>query len=119
MGLRMRENPGVAAGAAQLRKALADPVPCVQIAAAEALANFGAKSDFRPSLDVLIQNASPKNTNSIVAIAALNAIDSLGASAAVAANEISALPPKGNSPNGRFDGYAGRLLNDIQPNLKP
>lgn len=119
LGLRMRENAGVAAGAAQLRKALADPVPCVQIAAAEALANFGAKSDFRRSLDVLIQNASPKNTNSIVAIAALNAIDSLGAEVAIAADEISKLPPKGNSPNGRFDGYAGRLLDDIQPNLKP
>lgn len=119
MGLLMRERAGVAAGAAELRRALNDPVPCVQIAAAQALTQFGDDADFRPSLDVLIHLASPQETNAIVAIAALNAIDALGDRAAVAADAIRKLPAKGNSPDGRFDGYAGRLLKNIQFNLKP
>ena len=77
---------------AALTRALADESPYVRIPAAEALAKFGSEADVSAALSALISMADCRKTNLDVALAALNAIDALGKTAAPLKEQIAALP---------------------------
>jgi uncharacterized sulfatase len=117
MGLLMRKRDGVVAELKGLRPLLTDSAPCVRIAAAEALARYGEKSDFESSLKVLLELAAPQDNGPIVPIAALNAIDALGPAASPAKETLATMKAVGNKPAGRYTEYAGRLLKDINAKL--
>jgi uncharacterized sulfatase len=108
MGMLMR---GTAAPA--LRKALADASPSVRIAAAEALGRYGGVADLAPALETLIELANLTKNRQWVALAALNAIDSLGAKAAPLAARLKALPTQRADTPKRLAEYVPRLLEDI------
>jgi HEAT repeat protein len=87
--------------------------PNVRIAAAEALAHCGEKSDYDKSLAVLLDASSPGENGAIVPIAALNALDRLGLPSKATAEKLATFPLTGKSPHARYADYAGRLLKDL------
>jgi arylsulfatase A-like enzyme len=113
MGILMRGPAAVSMTAPALRKALADGSPSVRIAAAEALGRYGAAADLAPALEALIELANLGKNRQWVALAALNAIDSLGAKAAPLAARIKALPRQRPDTPKRLAEYVPRLLEDI------
>lgn len=76
LGLLMRGKES-----ASLRGLLKDESKPVRIIAAEALATFGARDDLEPALKVLVELAEPKKNTIYNSLAALNALDRLGAKA--------------------------------------
>lgn len=117
LGLLIRGDKAVASNLPKLRLLQKDDAPAVRIAAAETLARYGAKADFTPALNLLVELASPQKQGAVIPIAALNAIDALGTAAAPASDELAALPAKSQPPQGRYGEYAGRLLEKIRADL--
>ena len=114
MGALMRGPEEVAKLRPALQKSLGDSSPHVRIAAAEALGRYGLAGDIATVMPLLVKLANSTETNSYVAIHALNAIDSLGKKAAPWKAEIAALPstdPK--SPTRVNSEYAKRLLEGL------
>jgi uncharacterized sulfatase len=116
LGFLMRGQPAVASGSAVLKTALADESPFVRIVAAEALARYGAAADHDGALQVLVDLAPPEKHGVFVSMAALNAIESIGPTAAIA-EIVRKMDPKGPSPDGRFDSYVPRLIANITEQL--
>jgi arylsulfatase A-like enzyme len=81
LGLVMRGPEAVSDNLAAVRAAQQDSSPSVRIVAAEALAAYGRKDDFEPALETLLRLAHPKKNSVYISMAALNAIDRLGAKA--------------------------------------
>jgi arylsulfatase A-like enzyme len=113
MGLLIRGQSGLDAGAAQLRKALADPSPSVRIIAAQALGKYGSSEDLSRSLDVLITLAALDRNGVYLSMLALNAIDDLGTKAAGRVEAIRALPRRDSSVDPRLADNVDRLLAKI------
>jgi arylsulfatase A-like enzyme len=113
MGLLIRGQSGLDAGAAQLRKALADPSPSVRIIAAQALGKYGSSEDLSRSLDVLITLAALDRNGVYLSMLALNAIDDLGTKAAGRVEAIRALPRRDTSVDPRLADNVNRLLAKI------
>jgi uncharacterized sulfatase len=115
LGFHMQGKAGVTRGAAALRKALADSSPYVRIVAAEALATHGDSADLAPSLAVLSEYAAPAKHGVFASMAALSAIEALGAKADSLREMVRGIDPQGGSPNNRFDSYVPRLIANIAP----
>lgn len=114
LGLLMRGETGVRAGADEWKRALADPSPYVQVVAAEALARHGAAAEREEGLRLLERRAREHSKNVFGAIDALNALDNLGdAGAAVKASLRSRFRP-GKPPHPRYADYVPRLLAPIE-----
>ncbi|MCF7764719.1 MAG: sulfatase-like hydrolase/transferase [Verrucomicrobia bacterium] len=113
LGLLMRGNPGVNASRSELTAALDDSSPYVRITAAEALGRYGNPTDLPKALEILGNLGSPGKHNVFVSMAALNALDALGAKAAPLADTIASFPQEGVSPDARFNSYVPRLLEDL------
>ncbi|MEM9282652.1 MAG: sulfatase-like hydrolase/transferase [Verrucomicrobiota bacterium] len=113
LGLMMRGEDGVKAGHSELKKALSDENAFVRVAAAEALARYGAADDLQPALDVLITDSNAQSAGNFEAMAALNSIDVLDEKAAPLAPQIAALPHKSDNAKKRTDGYVGNLLKQL------
>ena len=58
------------------------------------------------------------NLDVFVAMAALNALEALGARATTVADAIQMLPSKGKVPDARYAPYVSRLLQDLRAGLK-
>ena len=114
LGLTMRGEPAVAEALAELHKALADDSAEVRIAAANAIAHFGPEDLRTETLLVLLQHADWSKNDVFTAMAALNSLDSLGQKAAPVAAAVVKLPTKGSSPDGRYDSYVPRLVEELQ-----
>lgn len=114
LGLLMRGQAAVKVAHDDLQTALQDRSPYVRIPAAQALAQFGTETDFPAALDLLVAHADWAKNDLFVALAALTAIDALGAKAAPCAAALKTLPAKGPSPHGRYSGYVPRLLDDLR-----
>ena len=82
LGLRMREEQGVASARGALRSALQDSSPYVRIAAADALATYGNDQDRRRALELLGAEADPSGEDGFASSAALFVIDGLAEKAA-------------------------------------
>lgn len=117
LGLLMREQSGVAPNRVELIAALEDSSPYVRIVAAEALGRYGHETDLKTALDTLVTLGPLDKNGAFVSMAALNAIDSLGAKAVPIADAVAAFPDKGNFPHGRYSSYIPRLLEDIRGRL--
>jgi len=116
IGILNRGEKAVAASIAELDAACKDSSGYVQVAAGYALGKHGDAAAQRRGVDTLVEVAPWRGDTSVfVSLAAVNAIDKLDAKAAHALEEIRALPRGGGkSPNGRFNGYVGRVLDKIQ-----
>ena len=115
IGILNRGRKAVASSTAELKAALKDDSKYVQIAGAYALGKYGDKSDQRTGVDHLVKIGPWKDGEPVfVSMAALNAIDKLDKKAAHAVDAIKAFPGNlnggGTSPDGRYNGYVGRLL---------
>jgi uncharacterized sulfatase len=95
-----------------------DESPSVRIAAAEALAAHGSPEDVRRGWNVLVGAADARLNDYLVAVAALNAIDTLGAGASRGA-ELAALPRMVPGVNPRMNDYIDRLLKHIRAEPRP
>lgn len=113
MGLLMRGAAAVSAAGPALRQALADSSPSVRIAAAEALGRYGAATDLAPALETLIELANLAKNRQWVALAALNAIDALGAKAAPLSARLKTLPTERADIPKRLAEYVPRLTEDL------
>lgn len=112
LGAQMRGSASVEALRAELTRLLDDSSVSVRIAAAEALGRFGNDDDLRRSLETLKQCADPTKTSAYASIAALNAMDALGAKAAPLAGFLKTMPTKDPKAVGRAHGYVSRLVED-------
>lgn len=113
MGIRMRGADGVKAAHDELVKATKDSSTYVQVVANWALAKDGSDADRAAALPALVDLANWSQHNVFTSMSALNAIGDLGDKAKPIAEQLKKLPAKGESPDGRFSGYVGRLLADL------
>jgi uncharacterized sulfatase len=113
MGALVRGAPAVAGLHDELVHALADPSPSVRIAAAEALAAHGSSDDLARALQTLQHDADPTKTSAYAAIAAMNAIDRLGAKAAPLLEFVRTMPTKDPHAVARGNEYVGRLRQSV------
>jgi uncharacterized sulfatase len=118
IGLLSCGEKGVAAGQAQLRRALADKSPAVACIAAEALARFGDANDAEHALKKLLQLADASKNSIFTAMLALNALDHAGDRAKPHAAAIAALPRKAKVTPPRMGNYLLRLIEKTTSDLK-
>lgn len=117
LGLLIRGQPGFDASKDALRAALDDSSPDVRIVAAEMLGQYGTPDDLERSLARLIQLGDWSHNDVFTVLAALNALDSLGARVEPQAAAIRALPETGTAPDPRYASYVPRLLEEIRSRL--
>lgn len=107
-------NQGAAAvevTAAALRNALNDEAPNVRILAAEALARYGAASDLKPAVEVLLKEADVVKGDVFLAIAALNSLTEIGGEKLKPYRErIAGLPKENLKLPERLRSYVPRLV---------
>lgn len=113
MGILMRGKDGVDAARTELTNAQRDSSTYVQVVANWALAKYGGDYDRSAALPALVGLANWSQHDVFTSMSALNALGDLGDKAKPVADQIKALPAKGESPDGRFSGYVGRLLADL------
>jgi len=113
LGILMRGKPAAEATAEELRQALADASPCVRVVAAQTLAQFGGDADLQPALKVLLTLADLHQNGIFTSMAALNALDALGAKAASVKDAVKSLPTSDASINARMSEYIPRLVEHI------
>ena len=118
LGVLMRGQPAVASARAELQGAFRDSSTDVRIAAAQALGQFGTEADLKEVLPHLADQADWQKHTVFSALAALNSLDALEAKAAPLAATIQSLPKTGPSPNGRYNSYVPRLVEDLQAKFK-
>jgi uncharacterized sulfatase len=114
----MRGEDGSRQGAAVLEKALSDDSINVRIAAAQALAQYGDAASLPKALATLESLAAPEANGVLTSMAALAAIEALGSKAASLHAKIAAMKPDGQSPDGRYNSYVPRLMENIVPRTK-
>ena len=117
MGLLMREKRGVAAGQAELRKALNDQSPAVACIAAEALGRYGKGKDVTLAAETLLKYGDGSKNDVFTAMLALNALDYMDDRAAKYAGQIKALPNSATVTPGRMGAYIRNLLGKINSDL--
>lgn len=113
MGYLMRGRAGVEAGKTQLTSALKDDSKFVRIAAAQALAEFGAPSDGTAALSTLRELVPSDKNDVFVQIYALSSIDALGKKAAPLADVVRTIQPQEETPDNRYNSYSPRLVEHI------
>ncbi len=97
---------------------LADQSPSVRIVAAEALGLYGGDADLQAALEVLLLSADLSRRPLYEVVAALNAIDYLGDSAADARERLEQLPREHPGAPPPFANYVPRLLEKILADLE-
>ncbi|MFN0079335.1 MAG: sulfatase-like hydrolase/transferase [Prosthecobacter sp.] len=113
MGVLMRGKDGLTAAHGEMVKAANDSSTYVAVAANWALAKHGSEAERAIALPELVKLANWSQHNVFTAMSALNAIGDLGDKAKPIAEQLKALPAKGESPDARFAGYVARLLADL------
>jgi uncharacterized sulfatase len=113
MGILMRGGDGVSAAHDEIAQAVKDTSTYVQVVAHWALAKYGSADERSAALPALVGLANWSQHDVFTSMSALNAIGDLGDKAQPIAAQLKALPAKGESPDGRFNGYISRLLADL------
>ena len=118
-GVLIRGAAAVKRARAPLAQALQDPSPSVQIAAAEALGRYGDEpNDVSTAMTLLLKLANCVDTNSYIAMLALNAITALGDKAKPYKEQIVALPVvDAKSPARVNQEYVKNLINRFSSTL--
>lgn len=113
LGLLQRGAATVQAQESTLRTALQDASPHVRVVAAQALAQHGSGAAATAGRDALRELAPPDKNGFFVALAALNAISTLGPRADDLRDFAARLSPTTTTPHDRYDSYLGRLIQDL------
>jgi uncharacterized sulfatase len=114
MGILMRGGDGVSAAHDEITHAAKDTSTYVQVVANWSLAKYGSDAERAAALPALVGLANWSQHDVFTSMSALNAISDLGDKAQPIAEQIKALPAKGESPDPRFNGYVSRLLADLK-----
>lgn len=118
LGLHMRGAEVVKQNIDVLKKGLSDESANVRIASAQALGMYEDAAVLTQALETLGKLAPPETNGVLTSMAALAAIEALGAKAAPLHAAIRAMNPKGASPDERFESYVPRLIQNICPGVK-
>ncbi|MDP6445922.1 MAG: sulfatase, partial [Pirellulaceae bacterium] len=120
VGILNRGAGAVKSEAPLLSTAMEDQSPYVRVAAAYALGKYGDASRRKRAVETLLAAAAWESERSVFEpMAALNALDKLDAKAAYALPRIKKLPRGGgSSPDRRYNGYVGRLLQKTVADLE-
>lgn len=113
LGLLMRGSNTVNSTRAELRAALGDESPSVQIIAAWALARFGTADESETALAVLARLAPPDRNGVFVSLEALAAIEGLGKKAQLLWPALRAMPRQDPKATPRTAGYVDRFLEHL------
>ncbi|MEX2577734.1 MAG: sulfatase-like hydrolase/transferase [Verrucomicrobiales bacterium] len=114
LGHLMRGADAVTEHEPRLLRALReDDSPHVRVAAAEALGKHGDDESRAAALETLAILAPPRDNGVFVSMAALAAIEALGDRADYLHPLVAEIDPKGPSPDGRYDSYVPRLIQNI------
>ncbi len=113
IGFQMRGGAAVSGDLPLLRRALADASPLVRIVAAETLGTYGPAADLAPALAVLGELAAPDKNGVFTSVAALTAIEALGAKAAPLHAQLREIKADAGAPHPRFAPYVPRLIANI------
>jgi uncharacterized sulfatase len=118
-GVLIRGAAAVKRARPLLVQALDDPSPSVQIAAAEALGSYGEEpNDVPTAMTLLLKLANCVDTNSYIAILALNAMTALGDKAKPYKEQIVALPVVDSKSPARVNQeYVKNLVNRFRNTL--
>lgn len=81
IGLQARGKKVVTKHVTAIGKLLLDKSPSVRVVAAETLVTDGAQEKHKETLELLLEHAAPKGNSVYIRLAALNALDRLGAKA--------------------------------------
>lgn len=118
MGLLMRGGKAVTAHAEGLKKALQDDSAPVRIAAAEALARFGAAEELNASMEALVPLCHPVDSGAYASVEALNAVEAIGERAKPWIGKILAMPDEDpNAPQRARSEYIRRMRQMLQKRL--
>ncbi|MEI6645659.1 MAG: sulfatase-like hydrolase/transferase [bacterium] len=112
-GILLRGQAAVDASKGELTAALNDVSASVRVAAAEALGRYGDATDLQRSLAILKAAADPTRTSAYVGIAAMNALDALGAKAAPLLDTIRTMSTRDPNASSRVNQYMGQLKTDF------
>jgi hypothetical protein len=82
---------------------------------AQALAEHGPAAVREQAVKTLASLAAPAQNGVLVSMSALAAIEALGEKAASIHQAIAAMKPSGPSPDGRYNSYVPRLIQNIVP----
>lgn len=118
LGIRMRGGDAVKSSLPRLRRCLADQLPSVQIAAAEALGSYSDSDDLSAALKVLEQRMIVKKNGFATAIQALNALDALGEKALPLKEKIRAAVGQGEKLDQRISGMPNRVVEHLLARLE-
>ena len=118
IGLLNHESAGVESARDELRAALSDDSPSVQIIAAEALGRFGNEEDLSLALPVLLEHANVAEAGVFRAMLALNALDYMDERAASVEDEIRALPKQDDGVPQRMRAYVQNLIGKTLADLE-
>lgn len=113
LGIHIRGQAQVGGMKPELRRALEDDSPFVEIAAAQALAEFGDSQDLIAALPRLLARADWSGNDVFTCMAALNSLDALGNKVAPVVDKLRMLPMSGPAPDARYKDYVPRLLRDL------
>jgi len=110
LGLLMRGSNAVNTTRVELRAALADKSPSVQIIAAWAIAKFGTRDESKAALEVLAQLAPPDRNGIFVSLEAFAAIEALGEKARSLQPAFRTMARRDPAATPRTAGYVDRFL---------
>ena len=113
-GILIRGDAAVQAAGRELRfRAMNDESPHVRVAAAHALAHWGAESQRADALAVLLDHADLSHNRIYTVVPALNALDALGSRVAPVREKIRSLPDTAPSVIDKMKDYVPRLKESI------
>ena len=118
-GLLARGEKAFALAADDLRAAINDPSPSVQVIAAWAIGQYGSDQDLQKALELLAHRMTYEANGPYVALLALNAVDYLGTKAAPLRDAIAQLKPKVEAKHGRLGGNLDKLKRNILNHFEP
>lgn len=112
-GLLARGEKAFASAADDLRTAINDPSPSVQVVAAWATGRYGNEQDLKRALDMLASRIDYDANGPYVALLALNAVDDLGVKAAPLRDLVAQINPKIKPQHGRLGENLTKLKQSI------
>ncbi|MGQ9769048.1 MAG: sulfatase-like hydrolase/transferase [Thermogutta sp.] len=112
-GLLARGEKAFAVAADDLRQAIKDPSPSVQVVAAWALGQYGNAQDLDQALATLAARITYEDNGPYIALLALNAVDYLGSKAAPLRELVARMNPKVAAKHGRLGGNIDKLKRSI------
>lgn len=110
MGVLMRGNAGFEKSGEVLAGLLDDESPAVRVVAAEGMARYGAGGVRERGEQSLLGLADWSKGDVFTAVAALNALETLGDRLVGLKGAIGQLPKEGEVPHNRYSSYVPRLL---------